>query len=40
MFDKEIESLIQEELTRQENCLELIASENIVSEDVKLLVLS
>lgn len=34
MLDKEIESLIQEELTRQENCLELIASENIVSEDV------
>ena len=34
MFDKEIESLIQEELTRQENCLELIASENIVSEDI------
>lgn len=34
MFDKEIESLIQEELARQENCLELIASENIVSEDI------
>ena len=34
MLDKEIKSLIQEELRRQENCLELIASENIVSEDI------
>lgn len=34
MFDTEIESLIEDELNRQENCLEFIASENIVSEDV------
>lgn len=34
MKDKVIENLIQEELERQENCIELIASENIVSQDV------
>ena len=34
MKDKVIEKLIQEELERQENCIELIASENIVSQDV------
>lgn len=34
MRDKEIEKLIQEELERQQNTLELIASENIVSTDV------
>jgi glycine hydroxymethyltransferase len=34
MKDKYIESLIKDELNRQENCIELIASENIVSEDV------
>lgn len=34
MKDKIIEELIQKELERQQNCIELIASENIVSEDV------
>ena len=34
MKDLEISYLIQQELRRQENCIELIASENIVSEDV------
>lgn len=34
MKDKIIEELINAELNRQENCIELIASENIVSEDV------
>ena len=34
MKDKEVEKLIQEEYDRQQNCLELIASENIVSPDV------
>lgn len=34
MKDYAVERLIQKELERQENCLELIASENIVSEDV------
>ena len=34
MKDKIVEKLIQEELERQENCIELIASENIVSQDV------
>lgn len=34
MKDKEIENLIQKELERQQNTIELIASENIVSEDV------
>ena len=34
MKDKEIEKLIQDELNRQQNTIELIASENIVSEDV------
>ena len=34
MKDKFIESLIADERNRQENCIELIASENIVSEDV------
>ena len=32
--DKEVESIINEELERQQNNIELIASENIVSEDV------
>lgn len=32
--DKEIENIINEELERQQNNIELIASENIVSEDV------
>ena len=34
MKDKQIEELIQEELDRQQNTIELIASENIVSKDV------
>lgn len=34
MQDKEIEELIQKELTRQRNTIELIASENIASKDV------
>ncbi len=34
MKDKQIEELINMELTRQQNTIELIASENIVSEDV------
>ena len=34
MKDKEIENLIQEEYERQDNTIELIASENIVSRDV------
>ena len=34
MTDTLIENLIQEELKRQQNTIELIASENIVSEDV------
>ena len=34
MKDKIIENLITLERERQENCIELIASENIVSEDV------
>ena len=34
MKDKQIEELIQEELERQQNTIELIASENIVSQDV------
>ena len=34
MKDKQIEKLIQEELERQQNTIELIASENIVSQDV------
>ena len=34
MKDKQIEELIQEELERQQNTIELIASENIVSNDV------
>lgn len=34
MKDKQIEELIQEELERQQNTIELIASENIVSKDV------
>lgn len=34
MKDIEIEALIQEEYERQQNCIELIASENIVSADV------
>lgn len=34
MIDKEVEALIAEELERQQNCIELIASENIVSTDV------
>ena len=33
MKDKQIEELIQEELERQQNTIELIASENIVSKD-------
>lgn len=34
MKDKQVESIIEKELDRQENCIELIASENIVSDDV------
>ena len=34
MEDKQIEKLIQEELERQQNSIQLIASENIVSDDV------
>ena len=34
MKDKQIEGYIQEELIRQQNTIELIASENIVSKDV------
>ena len=34
MRDKQIEELIQLELDRQQNTIELIASENIVSKDV------
>ena len=34
MKDKQIGQLIQKELSRQQNTIELIASENIVSEDV------
>lgn len=34
MKDKQIEELIQLELERQQNTIELIASENIVSKDV------
>lgn len=34
MKDIEIENLIKQESRRQENCIELIASENIVSQDV------
>jgi len=34
MKDKIVEELINAELRRQENCIELIASENIVSQDV------
>ena len=34
MKDKQIEELIQLELDRQQNSIELIASENIVSKDV------
>ena len=34
MKDKQIEELIQQELDRQQNTIELIASENIVSKDV------
>ena len=34
MKDKNVEQLIQKELDRQKNTIELIASENIVSEDV------
>lgn len=34
MQDKEVELLIDAELKRQQNCIELIASENIVSKDV------
>lgn len=34
MKDKQIEELIQQELERQQNTIELIASENIVSTDV------
>ena len=34
MKDREIQEFIQEELKRQQNTIELIASENIVSEDV------
>ena len=34
MKDKQIEELIQKELDRQQNTIELIASENIVSKDV------
>lgn len=34
MKDKQVEGYIQEELVRQQNTIELIASENIVSKDV------
>ena len=34
MKDKQVEGYIQEELVRQQNTIELIASENIVSEDI------
>lgn len=34
MKDKQIEELIQKELERQQNTIELIASENIVSQDI------
>lgn len=34
MKDKQVEGYIQEELARQQNTIELIASENIVSEDI------
>lgn len=34
MIDIEVEELIKQELRRQQNCIELIASENIVSEDI------
>ena len=34
MKDKIVEELINAELNRQQNCIELIASENIVSQDV------
>lgn len=34
MIDKEVEALINNERARQQSCIELIASENIVSEDV------
>ena len=34
MKDKIVEELIAAELRRQENCIELIASENIVSQDI------
>jgi glycine hydroxymethyltransferase len=34
MKDLEVKDLISKELERQENCIELIASENIVSVDV------
>lgn len=34
MRDKQIQELIQQELNRQQNTIELIASENIVSKDV------
>lgn len=34
MKDKQVEKLIQQELDRQQNTIELIASENIVSQDV------
>lgn len=34
MKDKQIEELIQKELERQQNTIELIASENIVSKQV------
>ena len=34
MLDKQIENLIQEELQRQQDSIQLIASENIVSDDV------
>lgn len=34
MKDREIETLILKEYDRQKNCIELIASENIVSQDV------
>ena len=34
MKDKQIEELIQKELDRQQNTIELIASENIISKDV------
>ena len=33
MKDREIQEFIQEELKRQQDTIELIASENIVSED-------